>query len=343
MKPRLPPLAVYLLGGWAAVRSPAQEPAPRPPEEPPAATSLDRTHRSLYEKVRPSIVGVRAQGTLGEVSGTGILIDADGTILTASSVVGRGSENIRVWLAGPRVTTARIIGVRPEDECALIRIEGHGLKPIELGDSDAVAVGRRAYTIGNPENTLINDDQAAWSVGIVSGLYGIRDERMGSTYTGRALETTAAVNPGMEGGALVDGEGRLIGLVILNYSPLRWLGVAIPVNTLKPVIAQIRRDETAAAPAARDEGGEAYLGIEFDAPGSDVPGLGIRSVAPDSPAEAAGLAVGDRILEFAGKKVESPDAFAARLHEHAPGSLVWIQISLAGERREIKVKLGMKP
>ncbi len=265
--------------------------APALAGEPSAGSRLDRAHRSLYAKVRPSIVGIRARGTLGDVVGTGILLDDQGLILTSSAVVGRGAEQIRVYLTGPRLVRARLVGTRPADECALIRIDPCGLPPIAMGDSDAVAVGQRVYAVGNAENALIHDDQATLSVGVVSGLYGLREGRMSSTYTGLVMETTAAVNPGIEGGALVDGEGRLVGLLVLNYSPLRWLGTAIPINTLKPVVEELRREERPPDPAEKpaDTGRIAFFGADFEPDAAAPGGLTIKSVAPEGPAEVAGL------------------------------------------------------
>lgn len=333
--------AIAAAGGRFAVAADA------PGAASPAVTTapLDRPHVALYEKVRPSIVGISARGTLGDVVGSGIILDAEGHILTTSSVVGPTSDQIRVWLAGPRVVPARLVGVRPEDECALIRIEAHKLVPIPLGDSDAVAIGQRVYTIGNAENALIHDDQATLSTGILSAQYGLREERMGSSYTGRVLETTAAVNPGIEGGALVDAHGRLVGMLILNYSPLRWLGTAIPINALKPVITELRREDKSgrpAEPAAAPPDAKAYFGAEFEAKGPDAGGLPIRSIDAGGPAEAAGLAAGDILLELAGKKVSTPADVEAQLRRHAPGSLVWVKVVLGGEAREIRVMLGAR-
>jgi putative serine protease PepD len=331
-----------LLLAWAPALPAAGEPAA------PAASGLDRAHRAVVEKVRPSIVGIRARGTLGDVVGTGILIDRDGTILTSSSVVGRGADTIRVYTTGPRLLAARLVGVREEEECALIQVDPCGLPPIVMGDSDAVTVGQRVYAVGNAENALVHDDQAAFAVGLVSGLYGLREARMGSTYTGRVIETTAAVNPGIEGGALVDAEGRLVGLLILNYSPLRWLGTAIPVNSLKPVIEELRRAKP--PPEAKDPGQSpapgviAFFGADFEPDPAEQGGLTIKSVAPEGPAEAAGLVPGDRVLEVAGKKVSKPAELVAELRKLAPGDLVWMKVDLGGAVREIKVKLGgIKP
>ncbi len=324
---------------WAiAVPAAAGEAPPRP--------GLDRAHRSLYEKIRPAIVGIRARGTLGDITGTGILLDDQGLILTSSAVVGRGAERIRVYLTGPRMVFARLVGVRQADECALIRIDPCGLPPVAMGDSDAVAVGQRVYALGNAENALIHDDQATLSVGVVSGRYGLREGRMGSTYTGMVLETTAAVNPGIEGGALVDGEGRLVGLLVLNYSPLRWLGTAIPINTLKPVIDELRREEKPADPAEKppDLAEVAFFGADFEPDPATKDTLRIRKVAPEGPAETAGLVAGDRVLEVAGQAVKTPDEFIAAIRKHTPGSIVWMKVDLGGAVREVKVKLGgIKP
>src|SRR6185369_3391085 len=104
---------------------------------------------------------------------------------------------------------------------------------IELCDSSRVRVGELAYTAGNPFHTISRDGQVAWSVGTISGLYKIISADEQSHYSGLVLETDAAVNPGSDGGSLIDGNGRLLGVLSLCFCESRWLGTAIPAHLIK--------------------------------------------------------------------------------------------------------------
>src|SRR5439155_3083170 len=158
-------------------------------------------------------------------------------ILTSYAVCPEGASKIRVWVHGPKLYEAEIVGTSRKDELVLLKIRPRAeLKPVELGSSAAVKIGDLSYSLGNAANSIITDDQPSLNVGIISGFYRLTEDRANSTYVGMVLESTAAVNVGMEGAPILDGAGRMVGLVTLNYSPNRFLGDAIPIDELKPVI-----------------------------------------------------------------------------------------------------------
>ena len=302
-----------------------------------APQGIDDSHRRVYDKAAPSVVAVRALAPLGERSGSGVVLSADGFLLTSYAVCPEGSSNIRVWLPGPRRALAEIVAVSKRDEITLLKIAPPKtpLVPLELGTSAGLRPGQVSYTIGNAANSIILDDQPSFNTGVISAMYRLPEPRAGSTYAGHVFETTAAVNVGMEGAPCLDAQGRMTGLVTLNYSPSRFLGVAIPVDELRPVLERLRR---AAAPDAdpAPAGGEGTLGLRLrDQDGKVV----VDAVEPGGPAARAGLGKGDILLAVAGAPVKSAKDVADRLRGLEAGSVVTLRIDLEGKPEDVPVVL----
>jgi S1-C subfamily serine protease len=320
---RLPPL---LLGGLltAAAALPA------------AGQASEAAHRRVYDKAAPAVVAVRALAPLGERSGSGVVLTADGLVLTSYAVCPEGSKRIRVWTRGPRLHEAEFVGGSRKDEIALLRIKPkEPLAVIELGSSAPLRVGQASYTLGNAANSIILDDQPSFNVGIVSALYRLPEDRAGGAYVGNVIETTAAVNVGMEGAPCLDPAGRMVGLVTLNYSPSRFLGAAIPMDELRPVLERLR---AGAAPLADDPApaGEGSLGARFrDENGRVV----LDAVDKDGPADRAGLQKGDVVLDIAGRPVKDAAEAAARLRGLEAGTVVPLRVDLAGKPEEVQITL----
>jgi serine protease Do len=173
-------------------------------------------------------------------------------------------------------------------------------------------------------------------VGIVSGFYRLDEDRASSTYVGTVLETTAAVNVGMEGAPILDASGKMVGLVTLNYSPSRFLGNAIPIDELKPVIERLKK-KTEAPDENASEGGEGSIGMKLrEANGK----LIVDEVDGDGPARRAGFSKGDVILEVGNAKVKTAAEAADRLKGLEAGSIVWIRVE--GEPQPFKIILEKK-
>lgn len=275
---------------------------------------------------------------LGERSGTGVVLTKDGLLLTSYASCPDGASNIRVWVKGPRLYSAEIVGTSKKDELTLLRIKPRcDLKPIELGESEGIRTGEISYTIGNAANSIILDDQPSFNVGIVSAVYHLAEERANSTYTGRVIETTAAVNVGMEGAPCVNIEGKMVGFVTLNYSPHRFLGTAIPIDEIRPVIERLKKGTSQSSDEA--PGGEGWLGIRLK---TEKGHLIVDSVEPNGPAEQAGFGKGDVILEIANTPVSTVRDLEEKLKGLEAGSIVWVKASLAGRLETLKVTLEKK-
>lgn len=331
MKRAWPCVAVFVLAGWLPVL---------------AQDAGSAQHKKVYDHVRESVVGIRAAApVLGERSGTGIVLDKEGYILTSSTIVPERSQYVKVWLSGPRFRKAHIIGVSKRDEVTLIKIDPTDLdlKPIEFGESSKVQIGEMAYTIGNSYNSIIIDNQPSFNTGVVSGKYRLREDRVDSTYIGEVIESTAAVNPGMEGAPLLDARGRMIGLVTPNFSTSRWLGDSIPVDVLKEAIQKLKDSPAPADPS--DEPavgtGAADLGIKLV---DDHGKVKIQSVDPGSPAWDAGLREGDIVTKLSGTPLKSSQQVMEKVKTMSAGATVWFTVDVGGEgvMQDVKIRLTAK-
>jgi S1-C subfamily serine protease len=303
-----------------------------------ASAQTDDSNRAVYRKVVDSVIAVRAMAPLGERSGSGVILSKDGLLLTSYAACPDGATNIRVWVKGPRQYLAEIVATSKKDEMTLLRIKPRGeLKPVELGESGSLKTGEVSYTIGNAANSIILDDQPSFNVGVISALYRLGDERANSTYTGPVIETTAAVNVGMEGAPCLNGDGKMIGFVTLNYSPHRFLGTAIPIDELKPMIERLKKGTAEVLETLPS--GEGWIGLSVKAVGGRVV---VESVEKDSPGDLAGFGKGDAILQIGNAPVKTAAEFEKVVREMEAGSIVWIKGDFGGKVEIVKVTLEKK-
>lgn len=299
---------------------------------------------AVHERTRPSIVAIRAMAPLGERSGSGVLIDAEGTVLTSYAVCPAGSSSVRVWMTGPHLFSQKageveVLGHSERDEVTLLRVKGAGAaRSIEWGSSSVLKIGDTTYTSGNASNSLINDDQPSFNAGILSGRYLLDEMRAGASYRGPVLETTAAVNFGMEGAPLLDGRGRMVGFITMNYSPHRFLGCAIPLDAVRFAIDRIR-GEAGAGEVGEEPEGEGTLGFLLEEAAGRIL---VSTVDPEGPAAAAGLRVGDRLVAVGEVEIVTLEDFWSRVKDLKPEAILWLTVEADGERVKTKLVVGKK-
>lgn len=210
--------------------------APVPLAAKDAGPRIDTLQVELVKRVSPAVVGITCQ-THQQYYGTGVVIDPRGRVLTNLSVVPPQGTNVQVYFRDGGVHPAKLVEYDVKTESALIQIEGQGktFPHVALADSEKARVGQRVYTFGNPFFAIVNDAQVAAAAGSLSGIGGLTDnaeERNQSAYEGPILETDAAVNPGSDGGPVVDEAGRLLGIMSLAFQKERLLGTSIPVHLI---------------------------------------------------------------------------------------------------------------
>ncbi|HND52979.1 MAG TPA: trypsin-like peptidase domain-containing protein, partial [Pirellulaceae bacterium] len=163
--------------------------------------------------------------------GTGAVVTADGHVLTSTTVVPPGATEIEVVFADFVVRPGKIIETNETLETTLLKVEATGL-PFLAVAKEMPEVGSRAYTLSNANNVTRINGQASFSQGLISGIYEVPNQGGESLYSGIAIETTAAVNPGTDGGPILNENGQLCAVVSLNVSPSRWQGVGVPTKQL---------------------------------------------------------------------------------------------------------------
>lgn len=293
-----------------------------------------------YERAAPAVVALTCEVRgVGVFFGTGTIIDPSGLVVTSTTVVPSGAQNLRVFVLGGAIHPGKPLAVDERTELSLVRIEAPPGSPpfpsVPLGDSDDIQVGETAITLGNAFQSIQDDDQVTLGAGVVSGLYSLAETHDQSSYRGKVIETTAHLNDGMDGGPLLDGAGSLIGVLCLNYSRSRWLGTAVPINELKPLIARQRgwlSDKLEEFPA--------YAGLELEQP--DAGGLKVLKVYSDGPALAAGIRPGDRVISIAGEEMRSIEDLRGMLHKSRTGETLEVAILRGMERLTLKIKLWGK-
>ena len=274
-----------------------------------------------------------------ESLGSGVIISADGYILSNNHVV-EGADEVKVAPSGSDDEyVAKVIGTDPQTDISVLKIDAKDLQPVTMTDSDHLQVGDVVLAVGNPFGV-----GQTVTMGIVSatgrGRFGIVDYE-------DFIQTDAAINRGNSGGALVDAEGRLVGINTAIISPTGGsigIGFAIPINMVRYVMEAIVREGKVT---------RGYLGIqlhpEISQPMAKAFGLKERTgalvddVMPNSPAAKAGFQPGDVITEFNGRKV--PDSRQLRLwvSQTAPNTRVNLMIVRNGKEQKLTATLGELP
>ena len=331
---------------WSPEAFAQSRPAPAPT---PPLTNLDDSIEALVRTVDPSVVqifttGVAArEGIVGQAdlvtpvraSGSGVIVDAAGYIVTNAHVV-RGASRIRVEVPTAatgqsvlarrtQVVPARLIGADDETDVAVLKIEGSNLRPIAFGDSDSLKAGQFVLAFGSPMGL-----QNSVSLGIVSAVARQLEPESPMVY----IQTDASINTGNSGGPLIDAKGRLMGintLIISSSGANSGLGFAAPSNIVRAVFEQIKQ-------SGRVRRGEIGVRAQTVTP---VLSTGLRlsrdwgavlaDVVPGGPADRAGLAIGDLVLSVDGKQIENGRQLNVTLYRKSVGESVKLEV-LRGEK-----------
>ena len=269
--------------------------------------------------------------------GSGVIVSPDGYILTNHHVID-GADDIQVVLADGRELVARVKGVDPESDLAVLKTDGVDLPTITFGSMEGLQVGDVVLAIGNPfgfGNTV--------TLGIVSAL---GRNHLGINRFEDFIQTDAAINPGNSGGALVDTAGNLIGINSTIFSQSggsMGIGFAIPVSLARTVLAQIIKDGVVT---------RGWLGVEPQAITREsaqalalarAEGVLVRALQPDGPADRAGIQVRDVVVEIAGKPTPDVPQLLARIAELAPGSNARIKVVRDGKPLDVDVVVARRP
>ena len=277
--------------------------------------------------------GNEAQAGLG----SGVIVSADGYVLTNNHVV-EGADEIEVILNDSRRTVAKIIGTDPDTDLAVLKIDLDKLPAIVLGNSDSLQVGDQVLAIGNPFGV----GQTVTS-GIVSAL---GRNQLGINTFENFIQTDAAINPGNSGGALVDIQGNLMGINTAIYSRSggsMGIGFAIPVSTARMVMEGLVKDGQVT---------RGWIGVEPNELSPELAetfgvkarsGVIITGVLQNGPAALAGIRPGDVITKVAGNDVTNVSELLSRVASLKPGQASKFGLQRQNEKVELEVTPGVRP
>ncbi len=316
-----------------------------------ALTDLSKAYQLVANRVSPSVVHINVVSNLAPDTaklmeftfqrshphadqGSGVIIDADGHVLTNHHVVANAAD-IRVKLSDGRRCSAQVIGADPLTDLAVLKISERGLTPTglipaEWGDSDDLRVGALVWAMGSPFGL-----ESSVTFGILSAKH--RSEKAG-TYYQDFLQTDAAVNPGNSGGPLVNSHGRVVGInTAIVGDSYQGIGFAIPSTVAKTVYDRIRS-------TGRVQRG--WLGVQprevsdddlrdFELPSKA--GAFIFKVVPDSPAHAAGIRLNDVIVQWGDQLIEEWSDLYTQVAATPVGTPVAVTVVRDGEPKALTV------
>lgn len=327
-------------------------------------SSFSDTGIAVAQKVLPSVVGINVEysvntifsqsSSTAEAAGSGVIISTDGYILTNNHVVNSASSNSNTSMyyslgEATKLTVtlynddteyeAKIVGTDEQTDLAVIKIDKNDLTAASLGDSDSVQVGEWCMAVGNPLG--MNSSVSSGSVSAVNRTITDSD---GKKYT--LIQTDAAINSGNSGGALVNSKGEVIGINTIKASGtgIEGLGFAIPINSTKSITQDLIQYKKVIRP---------YIGvtasnitentIKANPRANLVIGCYIREVSDYSPAQKAGLKVGDIITKIDGKSVKTMDELNDIKNTHKVGDKISLTYNRDGKEETIELTLTEQP
>jgi S1-C subfamily serine protease len=297
----------------------------------------------LVDRLDRSVVSIQVETSQGSGEGSGVIYDGDGIIVTNFHVVADGeqvSDRISVVLANGRELDAEVEAFDGLSDLAVLRVDQQGLPAATFADS-LPRVGELAIALGNPAGF-----EQSVSAGIVSGLHRAIPSGGQTPALVDLIQTDAAISPGNSGGALVNGDGEVIGINVAYIPPEQRavsIGFAIPAPVAKDVVTQlletgeVKRAFLGVDPLQITPEVAQSFGLSVDE------GAGVESVNADSAAEKAGIRGGDVIVEIEGEPVKTVEDLFAQLRRYRPGEQVTVTIVRDSDRRDVEVTLDERP
>jgi putative serine protease PepD len=299
---------------------------------------------AIGRAVVPSIVTVQVYADVGGAgvallgSGSGVIYDDQGRIVTNAHVVDSGGS-FEVVLADGRIYAATVVGVDRATDLAVLDIGADSIISISLGSTDALSVGEPAVAVGSP---LGLDGGPSLTTGVLSA-FDREVQTDSTTMLFGMLQTDAPITEGSSGGALVDGEGRLVGIttaVGVSSVGVEGIGFATPVEIVTRVVDELIATGVASEPYLGIVGATAFETLPDD--GRIPIGVQVESVEPGSAADRAGIVAGDTITSISGAEFETMDELVAALRRYEAGAGVEVDLLRGATRETLAVVLGAR-
>ena len=306
--------------------------------KPVSITPATETVSQIVQNVKPSVVSIRAEGNSGSGTGSGFVFREDGYIVTNNHVAAPAVNGgtLTVYLEDKTSFEAKLVGRNASYDLAVLKIDAKGLKPLNIGDSNAINVGDLTVAFGSPlglTGTVTSGIVSAVNRPVTAG--GADDQSFIS-----AIQTDAAINPGNSGGPLVNGQGQVIGVNSAiatlgngTQSGSIGLGFAIPINQAQRIVTEIINTGKSSTPIA---------GISIDSTYQGV-GAKIAEVVSDGPASSTDIKAGDIVTKINGEVVEDSTELIVSIRKNNPGDTIVLTVKdSSGKERDVSVVLGSR-
>ncbi|MCI7478185.1 MAG: trypsin-like peptidase domain-containing protein [Selenomonadales bacterium] len=296
------------------------------------------------KEVGPAVVGItnkavardwfNNQVQVEQGVGSGVIFRADGYIVTNYHVIA-GAQEIVVSLPDERSFTGQVIGADELTDLAVVKIDATDLKVAEFGNSDDIMVGEPAIAIGNPMGL---EFQGSVTSGVISALNRTLDINERQL---KLIQTDAAINPGNSGGALVNADGKVIGInsAKLAANGVEGMGFAIPINSVRAIVDELMSNGKVLRPyigvGVFDKETAARQGYRLNAE----KGVYVEEITLNGPADKAGIRRGDLILEIDGKEINKVGELRAVILDHKAGDTIRVKIERDGSKNDVDVVL----
>ena len=307
----------------------------------PAVVNIEATSRTGGRRRRvaepipfdPNLPTPPGPSPIRPQSGSGFVIEGDGQILTNYHVI-QNAERIMVKFSDGRSLQARVLGIDPDTDIALIKVDARNLPAAPLGDSEDLRVGEWVCAIGNPlayEHTV--------TVGVVSYL----GRKLFDTSLDNYIQTDAAINFGNSGGPLINGRGEVVGINSAISQRASNIGFAVPINEAREVLPQLRTEGR----VVRGFMGVALTDVDPDLQRSlrltSIHGALVQDVTIGSPGHRAGLRAYDLITGIDDKRITTNNEIIREVSRREPGALARLQVVRDGRTQTLTVRLGERP
>jgi S1-C subfamily serine protease len=355
--------ALLASGGTYLAVSSAEHPATSTPAGARTTVAVAAGQTSVVDIVKavsPAVVTIVADGVTstdpttgqtgtGTATGSGVIFDANGLILTNHHVVEGNPTKLTVNLKDGRSFDATVYGIDTLTDLAIVKVDQTGLPTAPIGDSSTIQVGQQAIAIGSPLGTFTDSVTS----GIISATGRSIPVEGGNVLT-NLIQTDTAINPGNSGGPLLDPSGKVIGINTAGASQSQGIGFAIPIDIARPLLAQASGGQPLARP---------WLGIRYETidptikqaegvpvdNGAWIPTVTGASSQPQdavvagSPAAQAGLQAGDIITAVDGTTLDATHPLDLVTSQLAPGATVKLDVLRNGQTSQLTVVLGTRP
>ena len=303
-------------------------------------------------RVRPSVVGISAthiqrdkgmgRAEAVEGVGSGLIVSADGYILTNDHVAGASVQNLVVILQNGDELNGKVLWTDPTLDLAVVKVNASGLPAAELGNSEKLVVGESAIAIGTPLGLQFQHTTTAGIISALDRTVQVGTEK-GQNFMEDLIQTDASINPGNSGGPLINVRGQVVGINTVKVVSAEGIGFAIPIDVAKPIVKHFMEDGEFTTPYIGIVGYDKDIAHYYKQDDSLADGVYIVDLDPRGPAYQSGIRVDDIITRVDGQPVTRMVELRTAVYSNRIGDNIEVVVSRSGKQKNFNMTLKQNP